>query len=92
MFDYQQSLWSFEMASRDTGGLSIPPVMVFRPSWEEFQDFRSYMCKIEEHEAHRGGLAKVCTPIHVVYDNFFTKYNKFNAFMRHLYILLQFLL
>ena len=47
------------MAARDTGGLSIPPIMVFRPSWEEFKDFHSFMRTVEDQEAYRGGLVKV---------------------------------
>ena len=33
--------------------------MVFRPSWEEFQNFPEYIKKVEKCNAHLSGLAKV---------------------------------
>ena len=41
--------WSF-------GGNEIP---VFRPTWEEFKDFKEYIKKIEERGDHKFGIAKV---------------------------------
>lgn len=36
-----------------------PRIMVFRPTWEEFQDFRKYIEYMESKGAHKAGLAKV---------------------------------
>lgn len=36
-----------------------PKIMVFRPTWEEFKDFTSYIKYIESQGAHKAGLAKV---------------------------------
>lgn len=46
--------WSYQ--GSNTG---VPAIMVFRPTWEEFKDFNSYMKIIESVGAHRAGLAKV---------------------------------
>ena len=35
-------------------------IQVFRPSYEEFQDFEKYVKYIESQGAHKAGLAKVC--------------------------------
>ncbi|CAG9861596.1 unnamed protein product [Phyllotreta striolata] len=40
----------------------IPKIMVFRPTWEEFKDFSSYVKHMESKMAHRAGLAKVIPP------------------------------
>lgn len=37
----------------------IPPIMVFRPTWDEFKDFNKYIQYIETQGAHKAGLAKV---------------------------------
>lgn len=37
----------------------VPPIMVFRPTWEEFKDFKKYILYIESQGAHKAGLAKV---------------------------------
>eukprot|EP00102_Acyrthosiphon_pisum_P023983 XP_016661193.1 PREDICTED: probable lysine-specific demethylase 4B [Acyrthosiphon pisum] len=37
-------------------------IMVFRPTWEEFQNFSSYIEFMEKQGAHRAGLAKVIPP------------------------------
>lgn len=34
-------------------------IMVFRPTWEEFKDFGTYIKYMEEKGAHKAGLAKV---------------------------------
>lgn len=34
--------------------------MVFRPTWDEFKDFSSYIKHMESKGAHKAGLAKVC--------------------------------
>lgn len=36
-----------------------PKIMVFRPNWEEFQNFPEYIKYIEKCGAHFSGLAKV---------------------------------
>lgn len=33
--------------------------MVFRPTWDEFKDFPSYIEHMESKGAHKAGLAKV---------------------------------
>ncbi len=35
---------------------------MFRPSWEEFQDFPRYIEYMESQGAHKAGLAKVIPP------------------------------
>ena len=37
----------------------VPSIMVFRPTWEEFKDFNSYLELIESKGAHKAGIAKV---------------------------------
>ncbi|KAF7266512.1 hypothetical protein GWI33_020193 [Rhynchophorus ferrugineus] len=39
-----------------------PKIMVFRPTWEEFKDFGTYIKYMEEKGAHKAGLAKVIPP------------------------------
>ncbi len=41
---------------------NVPTIMVFRPTWEEFQDFNRYLRNIEAVGAHRAGLAKIIPP------------------------------
>jgi len=50
--------WSF-LGSNATGA---SPIMVFRPSWEEFKDFNKYVQQIEALGCHKGGLAKIIPP------------------------------
>lgn len=38
---------------------SIPGIMVFRPTIEEFSDFSAYIKKMEDCGAHKFGIAKV---------------------------------
>ncbi|KAM7344854.1 uncharacterized protein ACRADG_011412 isoform 2-T4 [Cochliomyia hominivorax] len=40
----------------------IPRIMVFRPTWEEFEDFPKYIAYMESQGAHKAGLAKVVPP------------------------------
>lgn len=40
----------------------IPRIMTFRPSYEEFKDFSSYIDYIESRGAHLAGLAKIIPP------------------------------
>lgn len=37
-----------------------PKIMVFRPTWEEFQNFSAYIAYMESKGAHKAGVAKVC--------------------------------
>jgi len=39
---------------------STPKIMVFRPTWKEFQNFSSYIEFMESQGAHKAGVAKVC--------------------------------
>uniref|UniRef100_A0A8C5D1W1 [histone H3]-trimethyl-L-lysine(9) demethylase n=1 Tax=Gadus morhua TaxID=8049 RepID=A0A8C5D1W1_GADMO len=39
-----------------------PRIMTFRPTMEEFKDFRKYVAYMETQGAHRAGLAKVIPP------------------------------
>ncbi|CAI6372589.1 unnamed protein product [Macrosiphum euphorbiae] len=41
---------------------SIPEIMVFRPTWKEFQNFSSYIEVMESQGAHKAGVAKVIPP------------------------------
>ena len=42
-----------------SGGNNTPKIMVFRPTWEEFKDFKKYIAYLESQGAHKAGLAKV---------------------------------
>jgi len=44
------------------GRSSMPQIMVFRPTMEDFKDFTKYIKHIETLGAHRTGLAKVIHP------------------------------
>lgn len=37
----------------------IPKIMTFRPTYDEFKDFKEYIKYIETQGAHKAGLAKV---------------------------------
>lgn len=37
----------------------IPKIMTFRPTYDEFKDFKKYIEYIETQGAHKAGLAKV---------------------------------
>lgn len=39
---------------------NAPRIMVFRPTWKEFQNFSSYIELMESQGAHKAGVAKVC--------------------------------
>lgn len=43
-----------------SGGNSIPKIMVFRPTMEEFKEFTKYVEYMESCGAHKAGVAKVC--------------------------------
>ncbi|XP_061191463.1 lysine-specific demethylase 4A-like [Saccostrea echinata] len=45
-----------------SGGNSIPKIMVFRPTMEEFKDFTKYIEYMESCGAHKAGVAKVIPP------------------------------
>ena len=42
--------------------MNNPRIMVFRPTWEEFQDFSAYIDYMESKGAHKAGLVKVIPP------------------------------
>ena len=48
-----------------SGGHSIPKIQVFRPTWEEFKDFNKYIDYIESKGAHKAGICKVCSDLHI---------------------------
>ncbi|XP_025191836.1 lysine-specific demethylase 4C-like [Melanaphis sacchari] len=41
---------------------NTPRIMVFRPTWSEFQNFSSYIEFMESQGAHKAGVAKVIPP------------------------------
>lgn len=41
------------------GSKQSPRIMVFRPSWSEFQNFSDYIEYMERQGAHKAGIAKV---------------------------------
>ncbi|KAJ6647124.1 putative lysine-specific demethylase 4B [Pseudolycoriella hygida] len=42
--------------------LKLPKIMVFRPTYEEFKDFKKFVEYMESQGAHKAGLAKVIPP------------------------------
>ena len=42
-----------------SGGSTLPKIMTFRPTMEEFKDFAKYIKYMESQGAHKAGLAKV---------------------------------
>uniref|UniRef100_A0A182JI09 [histone H3]-trimethyl-L-lysine(9) demethylase n=1 Tax=Anopheles atroparvus TaxID=41427 RepID=A0A182JI09_ANOAO len=42
--------------------MTTPRIMVFRPTWEEFQNFSAYVHYMESKGAHKAGLVKVVPP------------------------------
>lgn len=76
--------------------MSKPKIMVFRPTWDEFKDFKKFVEYMESQGAHKAGLAKVSFDIdyHFNYgelysrDSFFwadhySIYKYFKAFYRY---------
>lgn len=49
---------SVKMSSKKDN--SSPRIMVFRPTWEQFQDFNACIAFMESKGAHKAGVAKVC--------------------------------
>jgi len=43
-------------------GIPIPEAKIYRPSWEEFQDFKKFMEKIEADGAGEAGICKIIPP------------------------------
>lgn len=39
--------------------MNKPKIMVFRPTWDEFKDFKKFVEYMESQGAHKAGLAKV---------------------------------
>uniref|UniRef100_A0A7R9IGF8 [histone H3]-trimethyl-L-lysine(9) demethylase n=1 Tax=Timema tahoe TaxID=61484 RepID=A0A7R9IGF8_9NEOP len=56
------SLESSLMESMGNTGPGGPKIMVFRPTYDEFKDFSSYVAYMESQGAHKAGLAKVIPP------------------------------
>ena len=52
----EDSNWSYS-GSNSSG--SIPSIMIFRPTWEEFKDFNKYMEYVESQGAQKAGICKV---------------------------------
>lgn len=50
--------------------MDVPRIMVFRPSYAEFQNFPEYIAYMERCGAHKAGLAKVCN--FILYKHFLT--------------------
>lgn len=46
----------------NTGGSSIPRIMVFQPTLAEMKDFSAYIGHMESKGAHKAGLAKIIPP------------------------------
>lgn len=38
----------------------LAKIMVFKPTWDEFQSFSGYIDYMESQGAHKAGIAKVC--------------------------------
>lgn len=53
-----------------------PRIMVFRPTWKEFQNFSSYIELMESQGAHKAGVAKVCYYKNIAFFN-----NKFRFYV-----------
>ncbi len=51
-----------DAAGSTSGGGSVPRIQVFRPTWDEFKDFNSYIIYMEKCGAHKAGLAKIVPP------------------------------
>uniref|UniRef100_A0A7R9E2A8 [histone H3]-trimethyl-L-lysine(9) demethylase n=1 Tax=Timema monikensis TaxID=170555 RepID=A0A7R9E2A8_9NEOP len=58
----RSSLESSLMESMGNTGPGGPKIMVFRPTYDEFKDFSSYVAYMESQGAHKAGLAKVIPP------------------------------
>lgn len=52
--------------------MDVPRIMVFRPSYAEFQNFPEYVEYMEKCGAHKAGLAKV--DINSVFSQMSQKY------------------
>ena len=50
--------WSY--SGSNTSG-SIPSIMIFRPTWDEFNDFNKYLEYVESQGAQKAGICKVST-------------------------------
>lgn len=43
-------------------GTNMPKIMVFRPTYEQFKNFKEYVVYMESQGAHKAGVAKVIPP------------------------------
>lgn len=41
---------------------NMPKIMVFRPTYEQFKNFKEYVVYMESQGAHKAGVAKVIPP------------------------------
>jgi len=55
----EDSNWSY--SGSNTSG-SVPSIMIFRPTWEEFKDFNKYMEYVESQGAQKAGICKIIPP------------------------------
>uniref|UniRef100_A0A7R9CM22 [histone H3]-trimethyl-L-lysine(9) demethylase n=1 Tax=Timema poppense TaxID=170557 RepID=A0A7R9CM22_TIMPO len=62
------SLESSLMESMGNTGPGGPKIMVFRPTYDEFKDFSSYVAYMESQGAHKAGLAKVGNHVSTAYQ------------------------
>uniref|UniRef100_A0A7R9CNP2 [histone H3]-trimethyl-L-lysine(9) demethylase n=1 Tax=Timema cristinae TaxID=61476 RepID=A0A7R9CNP2_TIMCR len=62
LYNEMSSLESSLMESMGNTGPGGPKIMVFRPTYDEFKDFSSYVAYMESQGAHKAGLAKVIPP------------------------------
>lgn len=47
--------------------MNKPKIMVFRPTWDEFKDFKTFVEYMESQGAHKAGLAKVSF-VYIMYN------------------------
>ena len=47
---------------RHTCPIQVPECVTYRPTWEEFKDFKTYVEHLESKGAHKAGIVKVVPP------------------------------
>lgn len=64
--------------------MGIHRIMVFRPTWDEFKDFSTYVQYMESKGAHKAGLAKVSNEYKLRHiTTLFTRFNVFASMDRY---------
>lgn len=63
-----EKLLNNEMSNNDS---QVPRIMVFRPTWEQFRNFSSYIEYMESKGAHLAGVVKVCCNAHFFHNIYF---------------------